>query len=663
MKFSFDLRLAALAALLAGSTALAAPVYTKFTVKDPQQSAGFLAVADFNGDGRQEIILSTLVEQTPPGPPTSASRGALRRFSTAGGLSGPWSEEVLIATTAAMGYPFINTPQVFDVDGDGVRDLVVHTGFLTTVGGAHFWLKGPDFANSPHNFFDLMKTRAETSGMYFWHESGQTDLDGDGRLDIVTTSAKTQSPQNPLGSPNGAEELKIEWYRNLGGGQFEYHLIQAGFGGVFIKLHDIDGDGDQDILVSEFFRHPTPTPQPAPPSLVWLENLSAPSAANNWQGVWQSHVVDNSIGLGYFMQFADLDGDGRDELIVDTHNNDGDPRWQNAQGQLITPPGLYSFSIPANPRTSSQWPRRVISQDFKVTLSYMSPGSQGVPGIFDIGDINYDGRPDIAVPGDGNDKLYAFIQRADGSFRQDIVDLGKTFGMALVTDIDGDGYQEIVAAKHNSADGGTTLPPGLLAIYQYNGPDELAFAPQTAVTARRLVSSEPQRLAGFRGALSLSVSGPAQPQFNVDGGAWGNTARMVYAGQTIRVRHLASAGSAVTDTTLLMLGQANASFVTTTADTTPDAYSFGRVIGAAPGSLVSSADISLAGYNGATPILPGPGAEYSLDGGNSWRSKAGELAPGQALRMRLTASNQHLYYAKAYLRIGGVTGYFTVRTR
>ena len=37
--------------------------WTNSSVKDPQQSAGFIDVADFDGDGVKEIVLSTLMEE------------------------------------------------------------------------------------------------------------------------------------------------------------------------------------------------------------------------------------------------------------------------------------------------------------------------------------------------------------------------------------------------------------------------------------------------------------------------------------------------------------------------------------------------------------------------------------------------------------------------
>lgn len=442
---------------LSAQTPLAPINWNVVTVKDPQQSAGFIDVADLNGNGKKEIVLSTLIEQGSASSPWNAA-GAMRIFHMpAAGIQGTWTEQIILPLSA--GLPFINDPQIMDVDEDGNLDLVVNQGFLQTNGGSHQWIKGPAFSQR----FDFAPTTAHGNTWYVWHEARQHDLDGDGKLDIITTSAQIQDASNNNTNSINPKKGRIEWYRHLGNGQFDHHIINDSLGGVFIKLFDIDKDGDLDIVVSQFFWGVSR------PALVWLEQIAAPGVANNYQGVWEYHVIDNTTGLGYYFEFYDIDLDGEYELVYDNHNNQNNANINYGSGVVM--PELCYFKIPQNPTQSSQWPKTTIYNGFRSNLfDFGNPDSQGCPGIFSIGDVDGNGYPDIACPGDGNDTLYLFRQIPGNVFVKEVVDIGKMFGMAKITDLDGDGKNEIVAAKHNFPEWFQILTPpaGFLKIYRPN---------------------------------------------------------------------------------------------------------------------------------------------------------------------------------------------------
>jgi hypothetical protein len=306
--------------------------------------------------------------------------------------------------------------------------------------------------------------------MYFWHHSKQIDIDGDGLLDIVTTSTRTLeeggscwgSIPNPFDMPVelDRDSAKIEWYRNLGNNNFEYHKISDSLGGVFIDTYDIDGDQDQDIVVSHFFWG---TERPA---LVWLEQTAAPAVGNAWKGTWSYHVIDNTTGLGYYFEFHDIDADGTDELVYCNHNNQNNTAI-TYNGSTVVTPGLYYFDIPANPASTNQWNRNTIYEGFRVSLNDMgNPESQGSPGLFSIGDIDLNGMPDIAISGDGNDSLYLLRQRTDHTWEVSRLDEGPMFGDVKIYDLDDDGVLEIIGSNHNY--GIPTIPDGFIKIYDPN---------------------------------------------------------------------------------------------------------------------------------------------------------------------------------------------------
>jgi hypothetical protein len=198
---------------------------------------------------------------------------------------------------------------------------------------------------------------------------------------------------------------------------------------------------------------------------------------------------------------------------------------------------------------------------------------------------------------------------------------------------------------------------------QAAGPDAFTFIERTGVATGAVITSEKRTVTGFDGPLTISVSGGSNAQYRIDQGGYTSTPGSISAGQTLTVRHT-SAGSAQTaSTTTVTVGGYSTTFrsVTGATDRTPDAFDFGSRAGVEPGTAVESDPVTLTGYNTGIAIAPGPNVEYRIDGG-AFTTAGGTLQPGQALVVRHTSAG-YLQYARSYLKVGGVIGYFTTRTR
>ncbi len=188
------------------------------------------------------------------------------------------------------------------------------------------------------------------------------------------------------------------------------------------------------------------------------------------------------------------------------------------------------------------------------------------------------------------------------------------------------------------------------------------FIERTNVALNTFISSEVVVVTGFTGSLPLSLSEGAQ--YSINNGPFRTGAFDITAGTRLAVRHVSANAPATSKITTVTVGSYSTPFksTTTSADRVPDPFTFGSISGVTGGQLVQSAAITLTGYDADSPIVAGPGIEYSV-GGGAFTSANGTLPVGATLRVRHRANTSSLGYTKTYLSVGGVRGNFVTRTK
>lgn len=192
-------------------------------------------------------------------------------------------------------------------------------------------------------------------------------------------------------------------------------------------------------------------------------------------------------------------------------------------------------------------------------------------------------------------------------------------------------------------------------------PDAFSFTPRSEAALGSTQTSEPTTITGLEAPAAISVSSGGS--YSIDGGPFTSAAATVANNARVRARGTASASANKSVSVTVKIGGSNGVFrITTvrTADTTPDPFSFTPTSNAAPGSVQTSAPITVSGINTGAPISV-VGGRYSIDG-SAFVTTAGTVMAGQMVRVQQTAAGEPGTTTTATLTIGGVRGDFAVTT-
>ena len=256
-----------------------------------------------------------------------------------------WEKHLLMETGQSQ-----NEAQLLqDLDGDGRPEWIVNSWAKDTPVVVWKFSDGAPDANAKPADRAMKKIVIGSKG--HGHGMGVGDLDRDGDLDVLVGTGWYENPDG--------KTIGVNW---------NYHADWDLQASIPMLVHDVDGDGRNDIIVGQGHDF----------GLSWWRQMEP---AADGKLTWQKMVIDNEYSQPHCLHLADLDGDGRKELITGKRwyaHNGGDPGGQMA-------PCMYYY----------KW--RAESQSFE--RHTIDEGHIGTGLQIRTGDLNNDGLIDIAVAG------------------------------------------------------------------------------------------------------------------------------------------------------------------------------------------------------------------------------------------------------------------------
>jgi hypothetical protein len=293
---------------------------------------------DFNGDGWPDVIVIDF-----PGEPCYW-------YENPKGQPGHWKQHVIWHSACN------ETPLYVDLFGTGKRVLVM--GFQPK-GKEHegqmAWFapgKDPTQLWEMHPISEPSSAGHEVPGTFrYWHGLGVGDINGDGRLDVICTGGWWEQPAKEEGKPwkfhpanlgdacadmfaydldgdgkadvisSSAHQYGIWWYQQRPGQNGEPTFLKHDlFPKLFSQSHalhlvDINGDGLKDLVTGKrWWAHgPKGDADPNDPAvLYWFEAKRGKDGMTKFV----PHRIDDDSGIGTQFAVEDINGDKLPDIIV-----------------------------------------------------------------------------------------------------------------------------------------------------------------------------------------------------------------------------------------------------------------------------------------------------------------------------------------------------------
>jgi len=357
---------------------------------------------------------------------------------------------------------------VADINGNGRPDVIA----LSTEADRVDWYENPTWTRHP-------VARAARN-----IDIAPRDIDGDGRSEIALASGFYFSESNRGG--------EIQWLDQPTEPDGLWRINPIAVDPVTHRLRwgDLDGDGRPELVHAPLFARGSKGAVDPRPAHLWAFRLPNDLRA----GPWEAWKIDETLTVLHGIHVADLDGDGRDEILtasfegihrLDWEGKGETGRWRKTRIAAGAEP---TDQKPGTARGSSEVAWGKLGPTGRAFMAAIEPwhGNQvvvytqtGDGGAWNrrvlddtlkeghalvIADLDGDRADEIVAGwrgGEGGLAIYDSLDAAGERWQKVLLDRGIAVEGAAVVDINGDGRLDLVAVAGRS---------NLLVWYENLGP-------------------------------------------------------------------------------------------------------------------------------------------------------------------------------------------------
>jgi len=354
------LLLAAVVCAAAASLRGAAPAGpVEFTPHDIDASfrGGYsVAVADFNKDGKPDVIANSLQVQ-----------------ELAWYENPSWERHVIVGETQQ-----IVNEAIADIDGDGIPEIAFQSSFAMQAAnsaGLNWFAKA---SGDPRQPWKVQKIDEFPTS----HHVAWADLDGDGRKELLNAPLIGEKSVAPT---YDQDKASVFWYSPK---DWKRHTVTTDIPGIIHRVRPVAWDPGkrEQFLVASFEGIALYRPSGSGDTLKFEKQLLSPghvekaprlgasdvrvgrsdgkrflASVEPWHGnevvvytdkngKWERRVIFDKVSSGHEIAVADLNGDGRDDIVA---NDNGRVTEQRPDAT----PGVHVFFAPADPTGDWQYRR------------------------------------------------------------------------------------------------------------------------------------------------------------------------------------------------------------------------------------------------------------------------------------------------------------------